>query len=72
MHMIIIRISFSFFGIGIVSDLFMSAIEKITAKTKEIHLAGSGEDGPEVIEVPVWNGTVANLTLMALGRQFLS
>ena len=23
--------------------------------------------GPEVIEVPVWNGTVANLTLMALG-----
>ena len=58
---------FSFFGIGIVSDLFMSAIEKITAKTKEIHLAGSGDDGPEVIEVPVWNGTVANLTLMALG-----
>ena len=50
----------------------MSAIEKITAKTKEIHLAGSGEDGPEVIEVPVWNGTVANLTLMALGRHFFS
>ena len=60
--------NFSFFGIGIVSDLFMSAIEKITAKTKEIHLAGSSDDGPEVIEVPVWNGTVANLTLMALGK----
>jgi len=63
----LIGLLYSFFGIGIVSDLFMSAIEKITAKTKEIHLAGSGEDGPEVIEVPVWNGTVANLTLMALG-----
>ena len=50
----------------------MSAIEKITAKTKQIHLAGSGEDGPDVIEVPVWNGTVANLTLMALGREKLS
>jgi len=62
-----IGLIWSFLGIGIVSDLFMSAIEKITAKTKEIHLAGSGDDGPEVIEVPVWNGTVANLTLMALG-----
>ena len=47
--------------------MFMSAIEKITAKTKQIHIASSDEDGQEVIEVPVWNGTVANLTLMALG-----
>jgi len=28
---------------------------------------GSGKmDTPEVIEIPIWNGTVANLTLMAL------
>ena len=59
---------YSFLGISIVSELFMSAIEKITAKTKMIHLAGGGEEGSAVIEVPVWNGTVANLTLMALGR----
>ena len=57
----------SFFGIGIVSDLFMSAIEKITVKTKEIHLAASGDNGPEVIEVPVCIGKVANLILMAIG-----
>ena len=57
----------SFLGISIISDMFMSAIEKITAKTKQIHIASSDEDGQEVIEVPVWNGTVANLTLMALG-----
>ena len=47
--------------------MFVSAIEKITAKTKQIHIASSDEDGQEVIEVPVRNGTVANLTLMALG-----
>jgi len=64
---------FSFLGVSIVADVFMCAIEKITSKTKQIHIAGSGDKseeetgGPEVIEVPVWNGTVANLTLMALG-----
>jgi len=59
---------YSFLGISIVSDLFMSAIEKITSKSKEIHIASSDPESPnEVIEVPVWNGTVANLTLMALG-----
>ena len=44
----------SFLGISIVSDLFMSAIEKITSKTKEIHIAGSDPSTPaDVIEVPV-------------------
>eukprot|EP00090_Calanus_glacialis_P017020 TRINITY_DN265_c0_g1_i1.p1 TRINITY_DN265_c0_g1~~TRINITY_DN265_c0_g1_i1.p1 ORF type:complete len:852 (+),score=219.25 TRINITY_DN265_c0_g1_i1:267-2822(+) len=62
-----IGLLYSFLGIGIVSDLFMSAIEKITSKTKQVHLPNSGDDGPDVIEYPVWNGTVANLTLMALG-----
>lgn len=57
---------YSFLGISIVADVFMCAIEKITSKTKRIHFA-TGDDHPEVIEVPVWNGTVANLTLMALG-----
>ena len=45
----------------------MGAVEKITSSTKKITLASSGEESPEVIEVPIWNGTVANLTLMALG-----
>lgn len=61
---------YSFLGVSIVADIFMCAIEKITSKTKQIHIASSGngkEDQPEIIEVPVWNGTVANLTLMALG-----
>jgi len=64
----LIGLLYSFFGISIVSDLFMGAIEKITSSTKKITLASGGDgEGPEVIEVPVWNGTVANLTLMALG-----
>jgi len=63
----LIGLLYSFLGISIVSDLFMSAIEKITSKTKSIHLATEGGDNHDVIEVPVWNGTVANLTLMALG-----
>ena len=59
----------SFLGISIISDVFMCAIEKITSSTKEIHIAGSDPNAPaDVIEVPVWNSTVANLTLMALGN----
>ena len=58
---------YSFLGVSIVADIFMCAIEKITSKTKKIHIASTKDDVPEVIEVPVWNGTVANLTLMALG-----
>lgn len=58
---------YSFFGISIVADVFMCAIEKITSKTKRIHVATAGGGEPDIIEVPVWNGTVANLTLMALG-----
>ena len=67
----LVGLLYSFFGISIVSDLFMGAIEKITSSTKKITLASAGDDEPEVIEVPVWNGTVANLTLMALGRFYM-
>ncbi|XP_076305676.1 sodium/calcium exchanger 3-like isoform X2 [Tachypleus tridentatus] len=46
----------------------MCAIEKITSKTRKLVLSSttSGAE-PEVIEIRVWNDTVANLTLMALG-----
>lgn len=58
---------YSFLGVSIVADVFMCAIEKITSKTRVIHVAEGAGEGPESIEVPVWNPTVANLTLMALG-----
>jgi len=50
-----------FLGVAISADCFMAAIEVITSKTEEIEVEG------KTIEVDVWNATVANLTLMALG-----
>ena len=63
----LLALLYSFLGVSIIADIFMCAIEKITSKTKKIKIASTKEDVPEVIEIPVWNGTVANLTLMALG-----
>lgn len=55
-----------FIGVSIVSDRFMAAIEVITSKEKEVHLKrATGET--QIVIVRVWNETVANLTLMALG-----
>lgn len=57
-----------FLGVAIVADVFMCAIEKITSKTRIVKVANSDkEKGYEEVEVKVWNDTVANLTLMALG-----
>lgn len=55
-----------FVGIGIISDIFMESIESITAQTKKYEYF---DDNCEhvTIEVAIWNETVANLTLMALG-----
>ena len=50
-----------FMGIAIAADKFMEAISVITARTKTIYVQG------EEVEVLIWNETVANLTLMALG-----
>ena len=55
-----------FFGIAIIADIFMAAIEQITSKAKRVAIPQ--DDGSVVeSEVQVWNATVANLTLMALG-----
>nr|XP_045593303.1 sodium/calcium exchanger 1-like isoform X9 [Procambarus clarkii] len=55
-----------FIGVSIVSDRFMGSIEKITSQEKEVTVKKpNGET--QIIVVQVWNETVANLTLMALG-----
>lgn len=57
-----------FLGIAIIADIFMCAIEKITSKVKVVTIrTGPKEEDVEEVEVKVWNDTVANLTLMALG-----
>ena len=55
-----------FLGIAIVSDIFMESIEEITSQTNLVIEKDSfGKE--EVVEQTVWNPTIANLTLMALG-----
>ncbi|CEM20669.1 unnamed protein product [Vitrella brassicaformis CCMP3155] len=55
-----------FLGVAIIADVFMSAIESVTSVEKEVFVdVGHGEK--RRFHVKVWNDTVANLTLMALG-----
>lgn len=55
-----------FLGISIISDRFMSAIEVITSQEKTVVVRGP--DGEQrSVQVRIWNETVSNLTLMALG-----
>jgi len=59
-----------FLGISIVADIFMSAIEKITSQTTtytKIVTDANGNKQEEKHTTLVWNATVANLSLMALG-----
>lgn len=57
---------YMFLGVSIVADRFMAAIEVITSKEKEVLIKkGNGETA--VVSVRIWNETVSNLTLMALG-----
>ncbi|KAL3872681.1 hypothetical protein ACJMK2_035892 [Sinanodonta woodiana] len=57
---------YMFIGVSIIADRFMSAIEVITSKEKEVVVKKpTGET--TVVIVHIWNETVSNLTLMALG-----
>lgn len=63
----ILGMLYIFLGIAIVADIFMSCIEVITSKKKTITRFDPEKQESVEIEVFVWNETVANLTLMALG-----
>jgi Ca2+/Na+ antiporter len=54
-----------FLGVSIGADVFMTSIEVITSKESKITRTVSGTQ--RTFHVRVWNATVANLTLMALG-----
>lgn len=62
-----LTLCYLFMGIAIVSDIFMEAIEAITAQTIKLEYWDKEKSTMIVIERQIWNGTVANLTLMALG-----
>ncbi|KAM9347893.1 sodium/calcium exchanger 2a isoform 2-T2 [Symphorus nematophorus] len=57
---------YMFLGVSIIADRFMASIEVITSQEKEVTITKpNGET--TVKTVRVWNETVSNLTLMALG-----
>ena len=69
--MYLIGLLYSFLGVFIVADIFMCSIDSITSTTKKVTISGANGEQEE-IEVPVWNGTVANLILMSLGPRSAS
>lgn len=63
----LICLIYLFVGISIISDIFMEAIEQITSTVQTHEIFDEENKQKFYIEVPLWNATVANLTLMALG-----
>jgi len=61
--MYIFLMVYIFLGVNVAADRFVAAIESITSRKKRVRLKSSGR----MVTVLVWNGTVANLTLLALG-----
>jgi solute carrier family 8 (sodium/calcium exchanger) len=62
----LIALVYLFLGVAIVADKFMASIEVITSKEKTVTYTRS--DGERVeTTVRIWNETISNLTLMALG-----
>ena len=61
----LLALVYTFGGVGVAADVFMGSIEAITAVTKPVTL-GKGEQ-TRTIDIEVWNKTVSNLSLMALG-----
>jgi len=55
-----------FLGISIISDVFMAAIEVITSQRRTFY-RDDAQGNRVPVTVNVWNPTVANLSLMALG-----
>lgn len=61
-----LSLAFLFLGVSIIAERFMSSIEIITSKEKVVTVRkSSGET--VTLNVRIWNETVSNLTLMALG-----
>uniref|UniRef100_A0ABM5ESE5 Sodium/calcium exchanger 2 n=1 Tax=Pogona vitticeps TaxID=103695 RepID=A0ABM5ESE5_9SAUR len=61
-----VAMMYMFLGVSIIADRFMASIEVITSKEKEITITKSNGE-TSIGTVRIWNETVSNLTLMALG-----
>ena len=63
----ILALLYIFMGVAIASDIFMCSIEMITSKKRTIVRWDEEKQERVEREVLLWNETVANLTLLALG-----
>ena len=63
----LVCMGYFFIGIAIASDLFMNSIEAMTSKEREVSKWDPDKNEVVKFRVRIWNETVANLTLMALG-----
>lgn len=61
-----VAMMYMFLGVSIIADRFMASIEVITSKEKEITITKTNGE-TSIGTVRIWNETVSNLTLMALG-----
>ena len=61
----LICLLYCFLGVSIIADRFMAAIEVITSQKRVVTTVIDGVE--QKFKVLIWNETVANLTLMALG-----
>jgi len=61
-----VALVYIFVGVSIISDIFMDSITVITSAKRTIQVRDENANTINK-EVIVWNATVANLTLMALG-----
>lgn len=59
-------LTYLFIGVAIASDLFMGGVITITSTTKKVKRRNQHGD-IVIVEEPIWNWVVANITLMALG-----
>jgi Ca2+/Na+ antiporter len=58
---------YAFYGVSILADVFMEAIEEITSQERTVEVIDPKTNQKHTKRVLVWNRTVANLSLMALG-----
>ena len=63
----LVWLTWMFVGVAIISDIFMESIEVITSQTRPYKLFDEDKGEYVVFEHKVWNETIANLSLMALG-----
>lgn len=60
----LVGLLYCFLGVSVAADRLLKAIEIVTSMKKVVGL----QNLPRMVSVKIWNGTITNLTLMAVAR----